>query len=284
MNSKRSSGFTLIEVLVVIAIIAILAAILFPVLGRAQEQGRKTTCMSNMQKLYTAARLFREDNNKWPCMLLGPVETVDGYLWTPASKTPLVPASQVKRSSDLYPAYIKDISTYHCPNNPDKSQTKAVIACFPMSAPAFDFLMQTYKHDWPPLSVSCVKLKPDPDLKLDFSQTATYLYAYDSYDISSALNQEGQRMNTPAGTPGYQIVYSKDWTLATQQEVNKQIEPKNQLKYPNPPLGSTLLTLCNYHVTTGRSDQCPAITASGTAKSIYFRDMVEKGFRVFEER
>jgi prepilin-type N-terminal cleavage/methylation domain-containing protein len=58
---KRLSGFTLIELLVVIAIIAILAAILFPVFARAREQARKTTCLSNLKQIGTAAMMYVQD-------------------------------------------------------------------------------------------------------------------------------------------------------------------------------------------------------------------------------
>ena len=44
-------AFTLIEILVVIAIIGILSAILFPVFSRARESGRAKACMSNMKQL-----------------------------------------------------------------------------------------------------------------------------------------------------------------------------------------------------------------------------------------
>ena len=47
MNRK---GFTLIEVLVVNAIIVILAAILFPVFAQASESARRTQCLSNIRK------------------------------------------------------------------------------------------------------------------------------------------------------------------------------------------------------------------------------------------
>lgn len=58
---RRYSGFTLIELLVVIAIIAILAAILFPVFARAREAARKTTCLSNLKQIGTAAMMYVQD-------------------------------------------------------------------------------------------------------------------------------------------------------------------------------------------------------------------------------
>lgn len=45
----RRNGFTLIELLIVISIIALLAAILFPVFARARENARRTSCASNLK-------------------------------------------------------------------------------------------------------------------------------------------------------------------------------------------------------------------------------------------
>lgn len=48
---RRHGAFTLIELLVVIAIISLLAAILFPVFGRARENARRSSCLSNMKQM-----------------------------------------------------------------------------------------------------------------------------------------------------------------------------------------------------------------------------------------
>ncbi len=54
-------GFTLMELLVVVAIIAVLAGILFPVLARAREAARATRCRSNLRQLGMSLSLYRSD-------------------------------------------------------------------------------------------------------------------------------------------------------------------------------------------------------------------------------
>ena len=59
----NKSGFTLIELLVVILIIAIMAAILFPVLAKARRKGYETACVSSLKQLGTAFMMYAGDNN-----------------------------------------------------------------------------------------------------------------------------------------------------------------------------------------------------------------------------
>jgi prepilin-type N-terminal cleavage/methylation domain-containing protein/prepilin-type processing-associated H-X9-DG protein len=58
---KTNGGFSLIELLVVIGIIAILAAMLFPVFSRAREKGRQASCMSNLKQLEAAEHMYIQD-------------------------------------------------------------------------------------------------------------------------------------------------------------------------------------------------------------------------------
>jgi len=58
---RRDKAFTLIELLVVITIIAILAAILFPVFSRAREKGRSASCQSNLKQIGLAMKMYLED-------------------------------------------------------------------------------------------------------------------------------------------------------------------------------------------------------------------------------
>ncbi|HOF89998.1 MAG TPA: type II secretion system protein, partial [Armatimonadota bacterium] len=55
-------GFTLIELLVVIGIIAVLAAILFPVFARAREKARQSRCLNNVRQQMVAVLMYVQDH------------------------------------------------------------------------------------------------------------------------------------------------------------------------------------------------------------------------------
>lgn len=61
---KPRLAFTLVELLVVVSIIGILAAILFPVFGQVRERARALTCLSNMRQLGLAVQQYTQDNEE----------------------------------------------------------------------------------------------------------------------------------------------------------------------------------------------------------------------------
>jgi len=60
---NRRRGFTLVEILVVIAIIAVLAGILFPIFARAKESALRTTALSQSKQLGTALTMYVDQND-----------------------------------------------------------------------------------------------------------------------------------------------------------------------------------------------------------------------------
>lgn len=61
-HARKSRAFTLIELLTVIAIIGILAAILIPTVGAVRRTAIKAQCASNLHQFGTALNLYRNDN------------------------------------------------------------------------------------------------------------------------------------------------------------------------------------------------------------------------------
>lgn len=73
-------AFTIVELLVVIGIMALTAAILLPVLWQSQEKARQTTCISAQRQTALALIQYREENGGWP---------VDEWLSWNQNRTPL---------------------------------------------------------------------------------------------------------------------------------------------------------------------------------------------------
>jgi prepilin-type N-terminal cleavage/methylation domain-containing protein len=67
MKTTRTTGvggFTLVEIMIVVAIIALLAAIVIPNLMRAGARSQATTCINNLRQLDTAVQQFSVENGK----------------------------------------------------------------------------------------------------------------------------------------------------------------------------------------------------------------------------
>ena len=63
---KRSKGFTLVELLVVVGIIALLVTILMPTLGRAMELARRSICGANLNTIGKGIHIYLAEHEKFP--------------------------------------------------------------------------------------------------------------------------------------------------------------------------------------------------------------------------
>jgi prepilin-type processing-associated H-X9-DG protein len=90
--------------LVVIAIIAILAAILFPVFARARENARKSNCLSNFKQIGNAWTMYAQDYDERYVLNIWQAST-----WNP-------PPPQSLTAANLLLPYTKNAGIYKCPS------------------------------------------------------------------------------------------------------------------------------------------------------------------------
>ena len=137
--SRSRLAFTLIEILVVVAIIAILAAILFPAFSRARENARRASCISNLHQLGLGIAQYRgdydginprhrscPDNADSTCYGLSPTVSTgpNETWWAPFDNTqppePALPdaAYGTRAKQGFLMPYVKSLQIFHCPSYP----------------------------------------------------------------------------------------------------------------------------------------------------------------------
>lgn len=117
-----NSGFTLVELLVVIGIIAVLIGMLLPTLNKAQAAGKSVSCMSNLRQLATAMVQYTAANKgRLPGLTIDAVNAADptkkDTLYWLASKDGST-GNLDPKGGYLYP-YLKTIQVNECPATPD---------------------------------------------------------------------------------------------------------------------------------------------------------------------
>ena len=64
LNTSRKSGFTLVEIMIVVAIIGLLAAIAIPNFIKAREASQKNACIANLRQIDGAKNTYALENKK----------------------------------------------------------------------------------------------------------------------------------------------------------------------------------------------------------------------------
>ena len=230
----NKKGFSLVELLTVIAIIAVLAGIIFPVLSLVQKKAQMTKCMTQLHQIGLAVQVFKQDNRKYPDILgtvvrydddgkLLPFDRSAGTEGThPAGTTP---------PTGLYPEYVKAARLYHCPGS-KVTDTSAIVTDYPVNG----------------LNVE--------------------MYTYNSYDFYLPAGGTPQPHYSKTWAPTVAAV-APTWSGDTAELRQKDYE--RQLRFRTPP-DSTVITWCSWHetrsATTVTGGKTPTLFLDGHVDSI----------------
>jgi prepilin-type N-terminal cleavage/methylation domain-containing protein len=138
-------GFTLIELLVVISIIAVLAAILFPVFAGAREKARQASCASNLKQLGIALQMYGSDYDEQYPWAVDPTDKFCPVIWNS------YPAWQamIPYMPDLHQVldpYVKSKEAWHCAS--DSGYTTLEDAGLPLNATPTSFAAFGTSYVW----------------------------------------------------------------------------------------------------------------------------------------
>jgi prepilin-type N-terminal cleavage/methylation domain-containing protein len=128
--ANGAAGFNLVELLVVITVIAVMAALLLPAISKAKQQATAAACLNNQKQLAAALHMYTQDNSDrivqmadyktgqmfYPAggFWAGPQP---GPNWNNASDAFAAAVAGLQTSNALY-FYCNNVGVYHCPADP----------------------------------------------------------------------------------------------------------------------------------------------------------------------
>ena len=137
-------AFTLIELLLVIAIIAILAALLLPALATVQARGKRVACLDNLKQSALSFQMYTADNDgklaqNYPLLQTGTDSWVLGDMKVTGDST----NKTLIRQGKFFP-YASQVALYRCPSDPSRTGNAPRVRSYSMNGWIGSRYMETY--------------------------------------------------------------------------------------------------------------------------------------------
>jgi prepilin-type N-terminal cleavage/methylation domain-containing protein len=187
-RQNTTRGFTLVELLVVIGIIAVLLAILLPALNRAREHARRVQCGNNIRQLLGALHMYVVENKQALPYGNPGTSSMPGWMYDPANLS--MPRQQQDVEHGTFHKYLNgNLGIWHCPNDTEPYQIPGLPASiFPLSSYTINVCVVQFARPQTP-SYRITKFKPDSILFWEPEESGPGAAAFVWDDGTSAADQ-----------------------------------------------------------------------------------------------
>lgn len=151
LRRQAVRGFTLIEVLVVVAIIALLVSILLPSLVAARRQARQTVCGSNLHEIGIALVLYQQTYRKFPSQAMVNVDVTTGIgqafgLWSVPTHKAINKLIKTSFRDSADPDNIRSSQLFYCPEVRDSDRMGDILGSDQLDPDSEPYLHITYSY------------------------------------------------------------------------------------------------------------------------------------------
>lgn len=229
---RRMRGFTMIELLVAIAIIAILISLLLPAVQQAREAARRTSCRNNLKQLMLAIHNYESSYKVFPPGYLhkfdpsGSAANHMGFAWGSMILPQLEQAALYDEFDFNVPGFDpanlsareKSVATFLCPT--DRYSAGGYVVRDENSDPPEQYAAGSYAANWGP-ATSTMNLDDTPMQSRGVFYRNSRTKFRDITDGSSNTLALGERTNGPIPTsqptPGGHSVFETAWCCAARE-------------------------------------------------------------------